>query len=243
MGIFTIVGSWDLMENEFALASVITGDIVGSSILSLERRSDLYLEFRTLSQLLKKQYPREITYDMSNFRGDGWQVVCNRPEKALEITLFVRTYLRFTFSTEKLDTRAAIGIGSIHFIPPENVSAGDGEAFIHSGHLLESLKDQRMGVEYPHPAEDEIYQALDTLILLLDHIVTSWSPWQCQAVFWGLHGYKQSEIAANWKPAAITQASVSEGLQSAGWKSIVHSLKTFESLVIRRVTPSFRGTV
>ncbi len=225
----------DGMGNSSSNTSVITGDIVGSSGLSPERRKELYSEFAVLSSLLKKQFPDDIAYDISNFRGDGWQVVCGRPGRSLEIAVFIRTYLRFQFKSEKLDTRAAIGIGRVNFIPPENISAGDGDAFTRSGHRLESLKNRRMGIEYPHAEKDPIFMAVDNLLLLMDHIILNWSPGQCQAVFWGLHRYKQVEIASHWKPAAITQASVSASLKSAGWEQVQETLRVFDWIVTNEV--------
>lgn len=213
------------------LASVITGDIIGSSKLSIDRRKDLYREFQLLSSLLKQQYPLDVLYDISNFRGDGWQIICNRPKKAVEITLFIRMYFRFTFQEEKLDTRAAIGVGTIDFIPPQNISAGDGDAYLQSGHLLESFREQRMGIEFSHAENETLSQAIKNGILLLDLIATSWSSGQCQSVFWALHGLKQKEIAANWKPNPITQASVSVSLKTAGWNQIKESLDLFEGLL------------
>jgi len=55
---------------------------------------------QTFPFLLRKNYPEDIPYEISNFRGDSWQIVCSQPQKALEVGLFIRTYLRFTFKHE-----------------------------------------------------------------------------------------------------------------------------------------------
>jgi len=191
----------------------------------------LYTTFADLSILLRKNYPEDIPYEISNFRGDSWQIVCSQPQKALEVGLFIRSYMRFTFKHEKLDTRLAIGIGSIIFIPAENISAGDGEAFTLSGHLLDAMESGRMAIALPEGSDPVVSTALAILVSLLDYLPTSWSASQAQAVFWSLHGYKQEEIAGHWQPAPITQASVSAILKKAGWPLVKKSLSAFEILI------------
>ncbi len=220
------------MNNVQDWKAVITGDIISSSKLRQVGRVALYQAFSDVSALLKQNYPLNVLHDVSNFRGDSWQAVCMRPEKSLEIGFFIRTYFRFMFKADKLDTRFAIGIGSINFIPEENVSAGDGEAYTRSGHLLDEIEAKRMAVGLPIGSDPLAQTAVESLVRLLDFIITSWSPSQCQAVFLALHGYKQEEIARHWSPAPITQASVSAILKTAGWVHVKESLAAFEQLVL-----------
>lgn len=222
------------MRKRIKMKAVITGDIVRSSSLNLKKREDLFKSFKEISTLLEKKYSSDVVPGpLSNFRGDGWQLVLDRPEKALEIALLIRTYFRFTFGAEKLDTRVAIGIGTIHFAPKENVSAGDGPAYTLSGHLLESLTKTCMALDIDLASkENNAYLlGLQNTIVLLDLLVSKWSASQCQAMFWALQHYKQTDIAKSWQPKAITQASVSYNLHSAGWDQIALVLENFETTV------------
>jgi len=225
------------MNNEQDWKAVITGDIISSSKLRQVGRVALYQAFSDVSNLLKQNYPLNVIHDLSNFRGDSWQAVCMRPEKSLEIGFFIRTYFRFMFKADKLDTRFAIGIGSTNFIPEENVSAGDGEAYTRSGHMLDTMTIERMAVILPPESGEVLQSAIDGMMGALDFIITSWSPSQAQAVFLALHGYKQEEIASRWSPAPITQASVSAILKTAGWVHVKKSLAAFEKLVIGASAP------
>ncbi len=218
--------------------AVLTGDIIESSKLTPASHAALYAAFADASRLLRQHYPAEVSYNISNFRGDGWQIVCNRPEKSLEIGIFMRSYLRFTFKAEKLDSRFAIGIGFVNFIPAENVSAGDGEAYTLSGHLLDTLGSERMAVSLPERGAPLIQVSLDGILSLLDFIVSAWSPSQAQAVFLGLQGHKQEEIARRWVLSPITQASVSATLKIAGWTQLRKSLTAFENLVASASPPA-----
>jgi hypothetical protein len=213
--------------------AVLTGDIVRSTLLNAERRKALYEVFPVLSQLLEARYPEAVPYDISNFRGDGWQLVLDQPQKAVEISLFIRTYLRFIFSKEKLDTRIAIGVGATNFIPPENVSAGDGPSYTLSGRLLESLSSSRMGIDIDIADKESnlIFLGVQNSFSLMDRNITAWSPSQCQAVYWALQHYRQTEIAKKWQPKAISQASVSYNLKNAGWDQLSLNLLYFENAI------------
>ena len=92
-----------------------------------------------------------------------------------------------------------------------------------------------MAVGLPIESDPLAQAAVDSLVGLLDFIITAWSPSQCQAIFLALHGYKQEEIAHHWSPAPITQASVSTILKTAGWVHVKKSLAAFELLALGAV--------
>ncbi len=223
------------MDVKTKIKAVLTGDIIGSSKLNPSRRRDLYEIFPKLSRLLLMQYPSEISYPISNFRGDSWQLIVNRPEKSFEISLFIRTFIRFMFAEEKLDTRIAIGLGETSFIPAENISAGDGPAYVTSGHLLEALTTNHMSIGFANHSSNLVELGAESIILLMDIIVTSWGTSQCQAVFLALQFSKQKEIATNWSPKPIKQASVSRSLKTAGWSQIQKSMQFFELFLAKNL--------
>lgn len=221
----------DNKKENLSIVAVLTGDIVGSTKLDADRRLSLYQTFPNLSTLLKEKYSENISYKISNFRGDGWQVIVNHPAKAFEIALFIRTFIRFMYKNEKLDTRIAIGVGPVQFIPPDNVSAGDGPAYAISGRLLESFTSNYMGIGFTTSQNELTTKSAGSLVALLDYIITSWGAGQCQAVFLALQNLTQAEIADRWTPYPIKQASVSKSLKTAGWEHMKLGISVFEDLV------------
>jgi len=217
--------------DKFPIVAIITGDIVGSSKLNAERRLILYKTFSTISDILIEKYPNDISYKISNFRGGGWQLVVNSPKKSFEISLFIRTFIRFKFHAEKLDTRIAIGIGPVQFIPEDNVSAGDGPAYLISGHLLESFSTNRMGIGFSTPRDDLNRESLASLVLLLDLIISTWGPGQSQAAFLAIQGFTQNKIAEQWWPNSISQPAVSKSLKTAGWEQVNSCFSIIERLI------------
>lgn len=210
--------------------AILTGDIVNSSGLSSDRRYYLYETLQTLSTLVKQKYPREVPFDLAKYRGDGWQLLVSPPKEAFEISLFMRTYIRYQFEQEKLDTRIAIAIGSIDFVPSDNISEGYGDAFTESGKLLDSLKEYRMAVTLTQKTNQILNRLANTLIKTNDALVSAWTPAQCQAVHLALYGLTQNEIGNRWQTGPITQASVAKHLKSANWDLIKENLSLFADL-------------
>jgi len=214
--------------------AVLTGDIVNSSKLLPRERQALFEAFPILSAMLRERYPHAVHYNISNFRGDGWQLIVNQPAKSLEVSLYIRTYLRFAVSERKLDSRIAIGIGEVEFIPENNVSAGYGSAYTASGHLLETLSgSQRMALGFAAPEDSLAHNAAVILVELVDTLVTSWRASQCQAVYWALQGLTQTQIAQRWHPAPIRQPSVSNNISRSAWPTIKRSLIFYEDAITR----------
>ncbi len=223
------------------VVAVLTGDIVKSSLLTGERRHFLYESLQKVSELVKDKYPNDVLFDLAKFRGDGWQLLISNPQKGFEIGLFIRTYIRYKFKPEKLDTRIAIAVGNIDFIPENNVSEGYGSAFSESGRLLDSMKNQRMIFGFTLENESLSNKLVTSLIKTLDALVTSWTTPQCQSVFQALQGFTQLEIAKQWDPNPISQASVANHLKSAGWDLINKSNEFFAEMMIYHITNTYRG--
>jgi len=211
--------------------AVLTGDIVGSTRLSIDKRKELFRVFPVLSERLTEEYSNVVPYQISNFRGDGWQLIVDQPQKALEISIFIRSFFRFRFSKEALDSRIAIGIGQIDFIPKNNISGGDGPAYIISGRQLENLKSERMSIDFAPDIELSAKLGLQGIVTLLDHIATKWSESQSQVIYWALQEKKQIDIAQKWYPLPISQGAVSKNLASSGWDAIKKNLEIFEKII------------
>jgi hypothetical protein len=199
------------------LYSVITGDVVGSSKLSTAERKRLLVVLNEASRAAQRSFGKEVPLPIDIFRGDSWQLVVTEPKEAIRIGLFLRAEFRATWGRGTSDTRLAIGIGTINFIPARRVSEGDGEAFRRSGSALEGMKnDVRMELSLPDKA---LEKNLNAIVYLIDTIAGRWTDKQARAVTGALRGLTQEEIASMWKPR-ITQQSVNRHLGRAGWKGI-----------------------
>ena len=121
-------------EKTKKLYSVITGDIIKSSKLSLEKHKLLIKVMNSCAKEISMIYPGALKYEPELFRGDSWQLLIKQPELALNIALFYRAYLKAKMQLDSIDARMAISVGTVDFIES---SFGVGNAYKISGKALD----------------------------------------------------------------------------------------------------------
>jgi hypothetical protein len=210
------------------LFAVITGDIVASSRLSSEDRRKLAGILKLASKEIAHKYPDLVSQSIDVFRGDSWQLVLTDPTVSLTAAvLFRASVIAASPSAVRIDTRLAIGIGTIDYRPPNRVSEGNGEAYRASGRALDSLKGSaRMKYVTAEPIEQN--PLLGTTVELLDAIIQEWTIPQALAVKGGLLGLTQLMIAKQW-PKRITQQTIARHLARAHWPAVTAALEAVEN--------------
>jgi len=78
----TAVRLLDMRIRKDSYYAVVTGDIVGSSQLSLGRRANLPRIILRGSNELRSRFPGLIPTDVEIFRGDSWQFVVSQPSQS-----------------------------------------------------------------------------------------------------------------------------------------------------------------
>ncbi len=211
--------------------AVLTGDIIGSSKLAGQDRQKLYHIMQLASARLRRAYAQALPLEVDIFRGDSWQLLVSKPEQALRIGLVYRLEIKVGFSNQ-VDSRLGLGIGRVLFLPGPRVSQGEGPAFRLSGQVLDGLPAySAMGMALETWRQQGWPELLHGSLVLMDALVRSWSPKQSLAVYGALQGWTQERIASLWQPR-ITQQTVAEYLQRAGWANVKHFLQVFESSIV-----------
>ena len=202
-------------------AAVLSGDVIGSSMLNTAARKKLQSELDNFNRLAAKQWP---DLKMQQYRGDSIQatLTTNRAG-ALRIGLLLQSRL----VAQKFSLRIAIGTGEISF-KSRNIITSDGSAFRASGPYLDALK--KSGEMISVAGEDADFTAeWQTHSASLNYIIQDWTPQQAEAVNLQLQSYTQQQMARKLK---ITQPSVHQRLQGAGWPVIQKILQRFESVIL-----------
>ncbi len=207
--------------------AVLTGDIVGSSRLDPKQRRAVPDLLERAGRLTLKTFPAAAPLPLAIFGGDSWQLLVAEPGGALRIGLLIRASLRAAF--KGLDTRVAIGLGPVDFVPGGDVARAEGEAFRLSGRLLAELgKRARMGFESAAGSRRET-SAWSAAVRLLDAVIQrQWTPPRSLAVRGAICGLKQDQIARLWE-GGIEQASVSKHLSLAQWELIEQVVAAFQA--------------
>jgi len=220
-------------------AAVLTGDFVGFSGYGENTRREILTALHQAAAQIQQLYPQVLPYDIGLFRGDSWQLVLLQPALALRTALHIRCSLKMSIASKDTDTRIAIAIGAVDYLPDGEIETGDGEVFRASGYLLEALPRQtRLGCRWPAVSSTPLEPVLDAMIRLLDSIINQWTVRQSRAVAGALQGWRQVDIAQAWEPSAISQQAVAQHLDSASWSVIANALDVFESTVYNH--PEFK---
>lgn len=200
-------------------ATVISGDVVGSSLLKPAARKKLQ---QLLDSFFKQSVQQWPDLQIQQYRGDSIQAILTDNRLAgLRIVLLLHSYL----IKEKYKIRMAIGVGEITF-KSKQVITSDGPAFQASGPYLDALT--KSGEVISIAGADDFTSEWEVHSASLNYLIQHWSPQQAEAVYLQLQDLTQEAIAKKLK---IKQPAVYYRLQSAGWPVVNKILTRFESVI------------
>ena len=218
------------------LYAVVTGDIISSSKYSPAQRAHLLSALKESFRTIKDIWPHILCAPFELYRGDSFQGVLSKPEKALHASIVLRASLRHYFCTKRrrnaVDARIVVGIGSI--IPHNRAAEGDGEAFRRSGPVLDEIekrgrlkKQGLLRIVTPWPAVDA---ELNVECALLDALINRWSGEQAEAILGQIQGLTQKAAA---KKFGISQSATSQRLMDAGGRAVRKMCHRYETIIRR----------
>lgn len=219
------------------IQAVLTGDLIHSTRMSAEYRTEL---FKQITSALK-QWDKKYDTKSETFRGDSFQSLIKKISDALRIALIQKTFIRSitpsdisktrqnkNTSTAILwtfyDARIAIGIGEVDVVN-KRLAASNGEAFQLSGVLLDKIKNKKQALAIA--TNDKYNDELETEMILLDAILSKTTPLQCEVIHLKLLGYTEIEIAKRLK---IGQSAINQRSNSGNWNAIDAILKRFDKI-------------
>jgi len=206
--------------------SVITGDIIGSSRLSMNERKKLHREIKKIYKRLQSDFPDSLPLPIDVFRGDSWQFIVTNIAGTLRIVLCFRLLVKSGIYLAGVDTRISAATGKISFLSKDRISESDGEAFRISGQNLEKMQSgEYLSLYVP---KSTMRKAFNVISSLTNFIITRYTPKQSLAVYGTLTGKAQEQIAKLWKPR-ISQQMISQHLKSAGWNVIKNVVGFYEN--------------
>lgn len=204
------------------IIGVITGDVIASSKTG---RDEL---LKNLKEILEKinTFQPQLKLPFELYRGDSFQGIVIQPEETLRYSLLIRTHLKKKETLGGRDARIAIGIGKVDFIE-DSISESDGEAFRNSGPVLDTLKEENIGLKVRTPWE-QINKEFDVSLVLADAIIKRWTVAQVEVIHESLLAKKQTEIA---EKLGISQSAVNQRLKAANWEAIHKLITRFTTII------------
>ncbi|MEP6682856.1 MAG: SatD family protein [Parafilimonas sp.] len=200
-------------------AIVITGDIIASSKLTPVKRKKLQNRITVFIKKITTDFP---DFKAEQFRGDSIQCILTKNRTAgLRTALSLYCFL----AAEDFKIRQSIGVGDISF-SSNNIVTSDGTAFRFSGENIDELKKRNeiisvASADIIFNEEWKVHSA--SLNFLMERLSNA----QAEALYLQLQNARQEEIA---KALHISQPSVHQRLQAAGWVVINRMLQRFETI-------------
>jgi hypothetical protein len=207
------------------VVAVLTGDIIGSTLLSVEQMS----QTRKVLEQSVRMSPRPgrvICGVPEFFRGDSWQLLVREPRSALRVALTIRAQL---IAQLEVGTRLSIGIGTSLHIDPRRVSLSTGEAFALSGRALDAMTGYFDLTGALPDRAGQLTRWLPALLHVVSTVARAWTRRQAQIVSLALLPDNPTHewIAKSLSPPVAKQ-TVSESLAGAGWRALLEAIRAFE---------------
>ncbi len=198
-------------------AVVITGDIVGSSKLNVIKRKKLQARVTEFANTITALFP---DFKMEQFRGDSLQCMLTKNKVAgLRIAVSLYCFL----AADEFKIRQSVGMGDVSFTGT-NIITSDGTAFKLSGENIDELKKRGELISIAF-ADNDLNEEWKVHSASLNFLLERLSSAQAEALYLQLKNSKQEEIA---KALNISQPSVHQRLQAAGWSVISRILQRFD---------------
>ena len=200
-------------------AVIITGDMIASAKYTPVKRKKFQNRLNAFIKKISNSYP---DFKAEQFRGDSLQCILTKNKTAgLRIALSLYCYL----AAEDFKMRQSIGIGEVSF-SSNNIITSDGTAFRLSGENIDELKkrNELISIAFEDTSFNEEWKVHSTS---LNYFLERLSNAQAEALYLQLQNARQEEIA---KALHISQPSVHQRLQAAGWTVINRMLQRFETI-------------
>jgi hypothetical protein len=224
--------------------ATISADVISYTSLSETEKRKLESGVKQLLCDLTEKFGKKSFFGRL-VQGDYIECAANDPKSSLRIALLLKTYIKsIGFESTKSDKirlkyffehgiRLAIAIAPLTHFDPEN-GIIDGEAIYLSGRTIKNFSTSdkqkiiiKNSMFFCSP-DNRVQEQFDTLISLLDTILSRCSAKQSEVVFYKLMDLSERDIA---KKLNKYQSTISQHSTAAGWLSIDKAIQYFENTI------------
>jgi hypothetical protein len=220
--------------------ATISADVVSYTSLTTKDKRALELGIGNLLGELSKKYKNHSFYGRM-VQGDTIECALNSPIHVLRIALMLKTFVKsFQLSSayqnnrikhfKEHGIRLAIAVDELQTLDRKK-GIIDGEAIYKSGRKIKSMgtsNKQRVVIKntmYFLSSDELLQDNFDTIVKLLDTIISKCSAKQSEVIYHKLMGFNEIEIAGILNK---NQSTISQHSTAAGWHAIEISVDYFE---------------
>ncbi len=204
------------------IATIITADIVNSTLLEKKQRTEL---FKSIEKMV-------TPYRYDFYRGDSFQVFLKDNEAALELCLKLRLLGKKQNKNRKsdMDIRIAVGIGAVKSAVKDIRQATDAP-FVLSGRMLDAMQNSSERLRMVTSSENT-NEVLELISRFTDYIFKGITSRQAAVLLELLQGSKQKEVAKKLKKSQVT---ISRQAHAAGWNEIEFLLNHYKNTISKYI--------
>lgn len=201
--------------------AVLTGDLVASQKAAADVVKGAMFQIKASANDLSAITDHDTRF--TRFRGDGWQIILNRPGWILRSCLILLADLKA--AGIGIETRISVGIGCADHLGTTNLADASGTAFFVSGNHLDVMPKNRRLFIAGGRASDHTWHA--AIFDLVEHLTGNWTMAQAEAVALALRsGHKTHQDMA--EHLGITRQAMQSRLANAGFAALANPLAAFE---------------
>ena len=164
------------MTGDTSIVAVLSGDLIGSSEAPPKETSIAINRILATTAKIETWDGNGPTY-FTRMRGDGWQIVISNPTYALRAALKVFANQISAKETGYLQTRIAIGLGTMNAFDGADLSSASGSAFEASGRTLDAMtRSDRFAI-----AGSGVSPLHQAVVELTEEQIGRWTPEQAEA--------------------------------------------------------------
>jgi hypothetical protein len=205
------------------LKSVLTADLVGSSLWTPEMRLRLGQELKAYLSGLQPSFPLQFEW----YRGDSFQCLVHHPAHGVRLMLLLTCWVKsrslFYPELKNPEVRISLGTGPVSLLSNE-LSSSHGEAFERSGRGLDQIKNSKLRLAISVTGTETKHW--ETIGILLDALLSDSTPAQCLVVLLKLEGKTEMQIGDLLN---VSQSAINQRSAAAHYAALEASVQLFES--------------
>lgn len=199
------------------MKAVLTADIINSTKSSSTAWIDV------LKKALKNFGTEGKDWEI--YRGDEFQMLLKDSKMAFLTAITIKAALKIT----SFDAKIAIGLGDVDYLG-EHIKESNGSAFIHSGRMLDELKNNRDQTLSIKSTQENLDENFNLIFLLLENTFEKWTESTATALLTFLENQdlNQNQIA---EKLGISQSAFSQSLKRGNADAIISTDQYFRKII------------
>lgn len=229
----------------FMNSTTISADIISYTSLGQRDKREVEKKIQDLLSELTKKYAAQNFFGRI-IQGDSIECAMSSPTYSLRVALILKTFVKSIdlFEQNEMERRiryfrqyglrVAIAVAPLLTLDTKN-GIIDGEAIYLSGRTISEMSTsnkKRIVVKetmFFRTINEEVQDRFDSIITLLDAIISKCSSKQCKVLFYKLSGLSEKEIL---QVVDVNQPTISQHSTAGSWNAIEKSINYFEKYIV-----------